>query len=302
MHPLFQEIRCQLIDTRWRADGTADVRAAAQTRDLIRVSGSIYMQRSFAETLTMEGHYLAIAMATVLNTRKAVLVGKSAALVLGLAVKNPTTVELGLLSNNVLRKDAWPHRTVYVRDQIEPEDVLDIHGVRTVNAVMALAGVIKRGSFAEGLITADALRNLPTTQNPTEASTATPAETGAETAAETEIPERYSRLAGPWTKRIEPVWRHSRPGQTGLKEMSEVRALLIEQRADVAVNVIDQAYNTVPLVVNRRTSLRILENGPHRISVTSPSQFMGYRDVTVGLDTYRRDPSRVVNFALGRIP
>ena len=114
MHPLFQEIRCQLIDTRWRADGTADVRAAAQTRDLIRVSGSIYMQRSFAETLTMEGHYLAIAMATVLNTRKAVLVGKSAALVLGLAVKNPTTVELGLLSNNVLRKDAWPHRTVYV--------------------------------------------------------------------------------------------------------------------------------------------------------------------------------------------
>lgn len=167
---------------------------------------------------------------------------------------------------------------------------------------MALAGVIKRGSFAEGLITADALRNLPTTQNPTEASTATPAETGAETAAETEIPERYSRLTGPWTKRIEPVWRHSRPGQTGLKEMSEVRALLIEQRADVAVNVIDQAYNTVPLVVNRRTSLRILENGPHRISVTSPSQFMGYRDVTVGLDTYRRDPSRVVNFALGRIP
>lgn len=280
MHPLFQDIRCQLIDTRWRADGTADVRAATRTSDLVRVSTNHYLPRTFGEKLDQDGLWLALTMATVLDTRKAVLVGRSAALVLGLAVKNVTQVELGLVSGNVPRRQSWPQKAQYFREQLEPGDILDIDGVRTVNGPIALAGVFKRGGFVEGLITADALRNQPIT--------------------DTQVSERLQRLTGHWTKHLGWVWSASRPGQEYGMEMSEVRALLVQKGAKVWVNGLDDNSGQVPLVVNGKVSLRILPNGPDRITVAKPSAFSGYQDVSIGVDAYRKNPNLVVNYVLGR--
>lgn len=280
MHPAFGEIREELVDTRWRNGGTADIRDAVRGAEYLQLGKHIFLPSSFWERLTNEERRLAIAMAAALSSRTAVLVGRSAALALGLPLRLHGSVEMGLPSGSVPRKSSWPAGVQFYNEQLLLEDVTEHAGVRITSEVIALAGVIKRGSFADALITADAVRARGIRDD-------------------VALP-RFERLTGPWTKKIGPVWSAAVPWQDGPMEMSEARAMLIQRGVPVIVGAEDRALTRVPLIVNERASFRIVEGGPRDLHEVLPSGYWGYRDFVIGVEGFNRNPRLVIERLLAR--
>lgn len=273
----FEKVRCALVDTRFRNGATRTKRDEVRSGGYGRLATHIAMHTDAWEQFTDEEKHLALAIAFGLDRRKAVLIGRSAARVLGIPLRPRLNdlVELGLLSGTVPKLSKQPAKAKYYRDPIAPEDVIEVEGVRVVNPLVALVGVHRRGDWVDAVVAADAVK--------------------ARGFSDEEAAEVFDRIAkGPERRSIKRAWDFAVSHPVSRPEYSAARAMLAERGLRVGANVMNREQFVMPLVVGERTLLTFLDDGPQTLHERFPSKTADYRDLVVGTEAFNQDPQRII--------